>query len=214
MTLEIATYFRSENGGQVAPRRPRAVRARRSSGCWRRAGRRWSSTWCGPRPAQPSAPSNPPREQRKQAPATRQDAGDSRVSLDVGLEALKQPPPAPDEAGRNPFRFYVKPPPRPRRRRRPGRRRRHRRRRRRPCGAATAVPPPIPLKFIGTLEVRGRRSAIFYTDGKGMPHYAGEGETRPRAVPRRQDRRRVGNVMEYLDGRGRQTIPMRGDEVT
>jgi hypothetical protein len=66
------------------------------------------------------------------------------------------------------------------------------------------------LKFIGTLEVRGRRVGIFVnTDGRGMPVYASEGETvlgQYRVV-------KIGvesATLEYLDGRGRQTIPMRG----
>ena len=42
------------------------------------------------------------------------NAPDAPGALDVHLDALKQAPPAPDEeAARNPFRFYVKPPPPP-----------------------------------------------------------------------------------------------------
>ena len=47
------------------------------------------------------------------------------------------------------------------------------------------------------------------TDGKGMPMYAGEGETvlgQYRVV-------KIGEesaTLEYLDGRGKQIIPMRG----
>jgi hypothetical protein len=156
-----------------------------------------------------ATPSNSPREQRRQA-AVEGTAGASGT-LDVQLDALKQPPPAPEGASRNPFRFYVKPPPPPP-----------------PPPKAIgpgdkgyvaplpppppppAGPPPIPLKFIGTLEVKGRKVAIFQTsDRPGMPIYAGEGEVllgQYRLV-------KIGvesATLEYLDGRGRQTIPMRG----
>jgi len=131
-------------------------------------------------------------------------------SLDVRLGDLKDAPPAPQEAGRNPFRFYVKPPPPPP-----------------PPPRVPKVgdkdyvaptpgppppppgPPPINLKFIGTVEVKGRRVAIFQTERQGIPIYAGEGETvlgQYRVV-------KIGVesvTLEYLDGRGRQVIPMRG----
>ena len=158
-----------------------------------------------PRPA----PSNQTREQR------RPQAGPAAAgSLDVRLDELKQPPPEPGAAARNPFRFYVKPPPPP------------------PPPPPVVVvpqppppvvlqpgdkdykppppppPPPIPLKFIGTMEQGTKKVAIF-SDGKGLPIYGHEGEIvlgQYRIV-------RIGVesvVMEYPDGRGRQTIPMRG----
>jgi hypothetical protein len=161
-----------------------------------------------PAAARPPAPSNPPREQRKQAANT---GVESPEALRVELGSLKQAPPAPDAANRNPFRFYVPPPPPP------------------PPPPKPVVtppplqpgqpgyvpppppqPPPIPLKFIGTVEVKGRKVAIFTSnDGRGMPVYAGEGELvlgQYRVV-------KIGVesvTVEYLDGRGRQTIPMRG----
>jgi len=162
------------------------------------------SMW--PAARQPGAPSNPPREQRKQAANTVGAPG----SLDVRLGDLKDAPPAPEDAGRNPFRFYVKPPPPPPpppRVPQPGDK-----------GYVAPPPPPPPqpvgpppinLKFIGKLEVKGRRVAIFQTERQGMPIYAGEGEVvlgQYRVV-------KIGEesvTLEYLDGRGRQTIPMRG----
>jgi hypothetical protein len=129
--------------------------------------------------------------------------------LDVRLEALKQPPPQPEDPARNPFRFYVKPPPPPP-----------------PPPKAVAPPPPapvdpnyvppppppppIPLKFIGTLEAGAKKVAIF-SDGRGLPLYGKEGEVilgQYRIV-------KIGVesvTMEYLDGRGRQIIPMRGGQ--
>ena len=164
--------------------------------------------WMWPAAVQPGSPSNAAREERKQA--SRQPGAPG--TLDVRLDALKQPPPAPGEDGsRNPFRFYVKPPPPPPPAPKPvvtappppppgpGQ-----------VGYVQPPPPPIPLKFIGALEVHGSKVAIFTaTDGKGMPQYAHEGEIvlgQYRVI-------RIGVesvTLEYLDGRGRQTIPMRG----
>ena len=163
-----------------------------------------------PAASQPAVPSNAAREPRTQAGRSGADAAASAGQLDVQLQALKQPPPVPDEAARNPFRFYVKPPPPP-----PA-----------PPAAAPArarvatpppalvdpnyvpPPPPIPLKFIGTLEQGNRKVAIF-SDGRGAPLYGKEGDL----VLGQYKIVRIGVesvVMEYADGKGRQTIPMRG----
>jgi hypothetical protein len=163
-----------------------------------------------PSAAKPATSSNPPRAQRKQAAGTSGSVA-TPESLDVRLDQLQQTPPSPEEAGRNPFRFYVKPPPPPPPpsivRPPPGA----------PGGGPPppppqpAGPPPIPLKFFGTVEKEGRKVAAFVTnDGRGLPIYAGEGEVvlgQYRVV-------KIGVesvTMEYLDGRGRQTIPLRGD---
>ena len=162
------------------------------------------------------APSNQPREQRKPATQTTgakgttgQPSGTHPGDLDVRLEALKQPPSEPDDAARNPFRFYVKPPPPlappkpvvtpppPPPPPAPGQE-----------GYIPPPPPPIPLKFIGTLEQGTTRVAIF-SDGRGVPLYAPEGKL----VLGQYRLVKIGVesvVMEYADGRGRQTIPMRG----
>ncbi len=146
-----------------------------------------------PAASQPPAPSNQRDPRRADAQGTAGRAGVTRPGdLDVRLEALKQPPARPDDAGRNPFRFYVPPPPPP-----PP-----------PAKYVAPPPPPIPLKFIGVLEVGGKKTAIF-SDGRGLPLYGKEGDLilgQYRIV-------RIGVesiVMEYGDGRGRQTIPMRG----
>jgi len=162
-----------------------------------------------PEASQPASPSNPPREQRKQA-AAGTSASDPAGALQVQLGSLTQPPPGPQEAGRNPFRFYVPPPPPPPPQPRvpqPGDK-----------GfvapaplppPAPPGPPPIALKFIGTVEInKGKKVAIF-TDNRGIPMYAAEGEIvmgQYRVV-------RIGTesvTLEYLDGRGQQVIPMRG----
>jgi hypothetical protein len=168
-----------------------------------------------PAASQSPGSSNQPRVQRPpvaQTATTGRAAGQGGTQpgeLGVRLGDLKQPPPQPDDAGRNPFRFYVKPPPPP------------------PPPPKFVPPPPpppvdpnyvppppppppIPLKFIGTMEQGKTRVAIF-SDGRGLPQYAPEGGIvlgQYRVV-------RIGVesvVMEYLDGRGRQTIPMRGGQ--
>lgn len=148
------------------------------------------------------APSNQPREQRPVTTATA-----SAGQLDVRLDELQQPPPEPGGEGRNPFRFYVKPPP--------------------PPPPVVRVPPPpppptvdpnqppppppippIPLKFTGTME-QGKKKVAIFSDGRGVPVYASEGELvlgQYRVVRIQLE----SVVMEYADGRGRQTIPMRG----
>jgi hypothetical protein len=153
-----------------------------------------------------SAPSNQAREQRGQASAAGQ-TGSGGTGLEVKIGELQQPPPTPTAADRNPFRFYVPPPPPP------------------PQPTVQQPPPvvvpqgppqppppppipPIPLKFIGTLEQGTKKVAIF-SDGKGMPLYASEGELvlgQYRLVKIQVE----SVIMEYADGRGRQTIPMRG----
>ena len=69
-----------------------------------------------PAASQSPAPSHQ-RDARRPGPqgtaGRGQGSGPRPGDLDVRLEALKQPPAEPDEAARNPFRFYVKPPPLP-----------------------------------------------------------------------------------------------------
>lgn len=164
-----------------------------------------------PAASQPVPSSNPARPRRTQAATPGEPAAQLPGQLNVRIESLAQPSPAPDQEGRNPFRFYVKPPPPPP-----------------PLSAPPKLvpvpspapvdpnapppppppPPPIPLKFIGTLEQGTRKVAIF-SDGRGAPLYGKEGEL----VLGQYKIVRIGVesvVMEYPDGRGRQTIPMRG----
>jgi hypothetical protein len=160
------------------------------------------SMW--PEARQAGSPSNPPREQRRQAG---KDTPGAAGSLDVRLGDLEETQPAPQEAGRNPFRFYVKPPPPPPP---PPPVQRVIEQPTGPPGPPPPPPgpPPINLKFIGRVEVKGRTVAIFQTERQGIPVYAGEGETvlgQYRVV-------KIGVesvTLEYLDGRGRQIIPMK-----
>jgi hypothetical protein len=65
------------------------------------------------------------------------------------------------------------------------------------------------LKFIGTLEGRGPGRVAIFSDNHGLPLYGHEGDIilgQYRIV-------RIGVesvVVEYVDGRGRQVIPLRG----
>jgi hypothetical protein len=148
--------------------------------------------------AVPAQTSNPPRPQRgRQPPATTAEA------LDLRIESLSQAKPAPEESDRNPFRFRPPPPP--------------------PSAAAPeTLPeveppvgpppepqlPPIPLKFIGVFEAARVGKVAALKDERGVYH-AREGEIvvgQYRVV-------RIGVesiVLEYADGRGRQTIRLSG----
>jgi hypothetical protein len=166
-----------------------------------------------PAASQPPAPSNQREQRRAEAQGTAGRGSATRPGdLNVPLEALSQPPAVPDDAGRNPFRFYVPPPPPPPpppkyvppppppRMPQPGDSDF--------VPPPPPAPPPIPLKFIGVLEVGGRKTAIF-SDGRGLPLYGKEGEL----ILGQYKIVRIGVesvVMEYPDGKGRQTNPMRG----
>ena len=147
----------------------------------------------------PAGPSNQARNAR--AP---QAAGQEGASFDVQLDRLKEPPPEPREGNRNPFRFQPKPPPAPPPMFKPP-----------PVAQAPQPvqppaptgPPPIPLKFFAILEGRPGKIAGL-TDGRDV--FKGrEGDI----IDGRYRIVKIGVesiVMEYVDGRGRQTIPLRG----
>lgn len=126
---------------------------------------------------------------------------------DVHLEALEAERPKPSGQTRNLFRFgrierpretAVTPPPPPA-----------------PVPSTAkptaAGPPPIPLKFVGTMNVGGRMMAVL-SDASGLqrnPVYGFEGDTilgQYRLV--RVSAESI--EMTYLDGRGRQTIRFSG----
>lgn len=153
-------------------------------------------------------PSNQSRASRAQEQAARTSA-----SLTVRLDALSQAAPQPAPAERNPFRFEPKAPPPSAfvqpggRNGLPGNR-----------GAAPAPEPPrpppvppIPLRFIGKIGPPSNVAVFVQADGRGQPIYGKEGQLvlgQYRIV-------KIGIesvVMEYADGRGRQTIPLRGGQ--
>jgi hypothetical protein len=149
----------------------------------------------------PSAPAAAPRAQ-----AARGNSGETVTpqDLDVRLESLQAKRPDTGEIERNPFRF--RPPPAP------------------PPLAPVKLPPapsgppppppppvipPIPLKFMGTVEGPGIRLAAL-TDCKGFTYSGREGET----IDGRFRLVRIQNetiVMEYVNGTGRTTIAKSGE---
>ena len=150
------------------------------------------------------------RASRAVAPAasgtgSTQASSTSAEAPQVHLDALGEERPFPDPAGRDLFRFKVKPPP-PAPPPPP-----------RPVGPQPPPPPPGPppvppiaLKFIGVVDTPppGKRVAVL-SDGRGSPVYGHEGET----VLGQYRILRIGAEsieMSYLDGRGRQTIRLSG----
>jgi hypothetical protein len=131
--------------------------------------------------------------------------------LSVRLDALKEPRPSADGGSRNPFRFYTPPPPPPP-----------------PVAVAKPMPavpqmegppvpvgppppPPITLKYIGLMEgVPGQGKVAAFSDCRSTMR-GREGEVlggQYRLV-------KIGVesvVLEYVDGRGRTTIRMSGQE--
>ena len=158
--------------------------------------------------ATPNSPtSNPAR------PAQRQASNADRVdpaALDVNLEALKADRPATSDSERNPFRFQPKPPPPPPK---PPPR---------PEDQPGYVPPPppppppppepeIPLKYIGTIEDPARNLKLAaFTDCKytyrGIEGGIIAGQYRLVKIGVESV------VVEFVDGRGRKTLRMSGQE--
>lgn len=147
----------------------------------------------------------PPQASNRTERARGGSAPASAASTDVHLEALDADRTKPGPTERNLFRFKPKPPPPPP-----------------PASAVAPAPvvpsgpppppplPPIPYKFIGLVEVPGEKKRIaVLSDGRNVPLNGREGdiiEGRYRII-------RIGAEsieMEYVDGRGRQTIRLSG----
>jgi hypothetical protein len=163
----------------------------------------WRALGAGPASPPPPA-SNPQVRSAPAAPAAGSaGAGPKTMPQPVQLGKLE---PVPDEpaATRNPFRFGVKPVPPP------------------PPAPAYVPPPvqppgppppppvpPIPLKFIGRVVMPDNRVIASLSDGRGSVLRGMEGQIidgRYRVV-------KIGEesiVMEYVNGTGRQTLPLRG----
>ena len=155
-----------------------------------------------PQTAAPTPSTSNPRTAAKPGQTT------EPAAPDVNLEALQSERPKPSGETRNLFRF--------------GRIERTRE----PVAAAppaatapaptvtpptAAGPPPIPLKFVGTMQVGGRTMAVL-SDASGLqrnPVYGFEGDTILGQY--RLIRVSAESIeMTYLDGRGRQTIRFSG----
>lgn len=128
------------------------------------------------------------------------------AELDVRIEALNAPPEGPADDGRNPFRFQPKPqpppPPLPPVVQRPTPNTV-------PVNPVPQGPPPIgnSIKFIGIVETGKGRIGAFSDCRYTFSGREGEIiEGRYRVV-------RIGvesAVLEYVDGRGRTTLPLNG----
>jgi len=155
------------------------------------------------KPAAPGpAPSNPRATQRGKTVESVQP-GD----LEVHLKALSEPRPDAQSSERNPFRFYVKPPPPPPPQPKPVQPP--------PTPESTVpspppAPPAIPLKYIGLLEEKGGGKLAAFSDCRSTMR-GREGDI----ISGQYRLVKIGVesvVMEYVDGRGRQTIRLSGQE--
>jgi hypothetical protein len=165
-------------------------------------------------PAAPGGvPSTPPRAQGQAAANGQVDPSE----LDVRIETLNQQAPPLDDRGRNPFRFEPKAPPPP------------------PPGTFSApkpvAPPPMvptapprpagpprigeTLKFIGFVETASGKIGAFSIwdpqtrECRGIPMSARQGDVidgRYRVVELGLE----SAVVEYLDGKGRERLPIDG----
>src|SRR5262245_32058129 len=160
-------------------------------------------SWLPGKSAAPTSTPSNPRTQRTKTVDNVQPA-----DLEVHLKALNEARPDAESSERNPFRFYVKPPPPP------------------PpppedggfkpppvepiVPSGPPPPPPITLKYIGLLDVGGGEKVAVFSDCRSTMR-GKEGEIlagQYRLV-------KIGTesvVMEYVDGRGRQTIRQSGQE--
>jgi hypothetical protein len=138
-------------------------------------------------------------------------AADAGVEL-IALDRLEKPAPEPTAAGRNPFRFEAQ------RQADPAEERVRAGRRGVPDhepadpptnGPVQAGPPPIPLRFIGTVDELARHLKLaVLSDGRNV-FYGREGDI----IEGRYRILRIGVEsieMTYVDGRGQQTIRLTG----
>lgn len=158
---------------------------------------------------EPAGPPRPASNAVARRPAG-SDGGPGNGALSgpagVRLEALSAARPQPPEAERNPFRFQPKAPPPPSA---PPKELAPARSAEPAAPPAPPPPPTIPLKFIGLVDApKGPGKVAVLSDGRFV-YYGQEGDIidgRFRVV-------RIGVesvVMEYVDGRGRQTIRLSG----
>ena len=160
-------------------------------------------SWLPGKSAAPTSTPSNPRTQRAKTVDNVQPA-----DLEVHLKALGEARPEAESSERNPFRFYVKPPPPP-----PP-----------PPKTETVAPPPvestvppppppppaITLKYIGLLDVGGGEKVAVFSDCRSTMR-GKEGDI----ISGQYRLVKIGTesvVMEYVDGRGRQTIRQSGQE--
>jgi hypothetical protein len=143
--------------------------------------------------------------------APQQGAGEKALDpnqLKVRLDKLEAPAPDPGDTERNPFRFRPKPPP-PQPPEEPVKPKPFEPLE--PTGPPPPPqPPPIPLKFIGVTEAPGIGKIAALTDCRNT-FQGKEGET----VEGRYRIVKIGLeslVIEYVDGKGRTTLRMSGQD--
>ena len=154
--------------------------------------------------AAPVAATSNPRTQQGPKGGASIDPAD----LNVRLEKLKRPRVGTEASDRNPFRFYVKPPPPPPPT--PPSRGAAAPPPPPPAEVGPPPPPPIPLKYIGFMDVPKLGKVAAFSDCR-MTMRGREGEV----IAGQYRLVRIGVesvVMEYVDGRGRTTIRMSGQE--
>jgi hypothetical protein len=161
-------------------------------------------SWLPGKSATPGSPPSNPRTTRKAKTVDNVQPGD----LQVHLGALNEPRPDAESSERNPFRFYVKPPPPP-----PPPPKVEKPVAPPPESMVPPPPPPppaIPLKYIGVLDVGGGERLAAFSDCRSTMR-GKEGEV----IAGQYRLVKIGTesvVMEYVDGRGRQTIRQSGQE--
>ncbi len=153
-----------------------------------------------PRPAAIPSPSS--NEGRTAATTGARRTAPGIAAPDVHLDTLDAKRPAPAPTTRNLFRFKPKPPPPPPPSARPAQR---------GPAAPTGPPPlpPIPLKFIGIVDLPGKDKVAVLRDPTGHIDYGSEGAI----IGGRYRVLRIGVEsieLAYLDGNGRQTIRLTG----
>jgi hypothetical protein len=141
-------------------------------------------------------------------PSANQQPAKGKDSANVNIDALNAERPEPVDSDRNPFRFKEKPPPPP-----PSMPNPTNKTTTMPIDAGPTEPPPpppIPLKYIGVMkhdDPKVGRVAVL-SDTRGVYH-GREGDI----IEGRYRIMKIGVEsidLEYLDGRGRQTIRQTG----
>lgn len=157
-------------------------------------------------------PTNPAAGPRTPSNARRNPAAAAGTvdpaELKVRLDELKAERPDAEGSDRNPFRFKPKPPPPPPPA--PPMSQRPTQPQAPPVDPGPPPPPPIPLKFIGTVEPKPGDRVAAFSDCR-YTFRGREGEI----IDGRYRLVRIGVesvVMEYVDGRGRTTIRLSGQE--
>ena len=155
--------------------------------------------------AAPAVPTSNPGRPQQQA----RGAAFEPEQLDVRIEALSQAAAQPDDAERNPFTFRPKAPP-PSPGPAPGARPRPDPEPLNTAPTGPALPPPIPLKFIGVTEAPNVGKIAALTDCRHTVQGV-EGDI----IDGRYRIVKIGVeslVIEYVDGKGQTTLRMSGQD--